>query len=189
MPKQQTEPSQIKSDVLATVPLSEATGIFLDDLKAWLSKSTRKDLQLSLEPPINPSDDDSEIAATLRGPAKQYYLTLIRYRDAYDQTCICVRAADLDQFKPHKGLFKGTIIASLERERVTNKTLFSFLQFATTSRLQLSRVFFLKYEIALQYRFDADADTSIRFANSEHFFPDPIIAFPLFSSEPVQISV
>jgi hypothetical protein len=179
MPKQQTDASR---------GLSEATETFLESLNTWLSKSTRKDLLLSLEPPIDPGDDGSEIAATLKNPAKQYYLTLIRYRNAYNQTRICVRAAELGQFKSH-GLFKGTIVESLERERVTDKMLFSFLQFATTSRLQLSRVFFLRYEIALQYQFDAGTDTSIRFANSEHFFSDSIIAFPVFSSEPLQISV
>ena len=152
MSKQQTRTSQKE---LAS--LSEATGMFLEDLKAWLSKSTRKDLQLSLEPPIDPLDDGSEIAVTLRSPAKKYFLTLIRYRDGYDVNGICVCTAELGRFKPHRGLFNGTIIASLERERATDKMLFSFLRFATASPLQLSRVFFLKYEIALQYRFNVDA--------------------------------
>jgi hypothetical protein len=115
MPKQRTDGSR---------GFSEATEIFLESLQAWLSKSTRKDLQLSPEPPINPSDDGSEIAATLKSPAKQYYLTLVRYRDSYDQTCICVRAAELGQFRPHTGLFKRTIVATLERERITNKNTF-----------------------------------------------------------------
>jgi hypothetical protein len=86
-------------------------------------------------------------------------------------------------------LFKGTIIASLERERVTNKMLFSFLQLATTSPLQFSRVFFLKHEIALQYRFRVDADTSIRFANSDRFIPGWVAGLPMFSSELISVSV
>lgn len=180
MPKQRTDGSR---------GFSEATEIFLESLQAWLSKSTRKDLQLSPEPPINPSDDGSEIAATLKSPAKQYYLTLVRYRDSYDQTCICVRGRSLASSDLTRVCSSEQLLPLLNASGLPTKTLFSFLHFAATSPLQLSRVFFLKYEIAVQYRFNVDANTSIRFANSEHFYPDRMITFPMFSSEPVVISI
>jgi len=183
MTKHQKDASWIS----AAAPISEASKTFLAGLKRWLKINKRRDLEISFEPPLGPQDDGGEIAVSLKSYKRPGYLTIGRYRDAYDTNRLYLRDASINQslrLTAPGGAFEDTVVASLEGKRTTDKMLFAFLDFACSSHILLDHIFVLQYGIAVQYRCEIDADSEIRFARRS-FIHDRILRLPIFRIEQV----
>jgi hypothetical protein len=168
-------------------PISEASKTFLANLKRWLKNNKRRDLEISFEPPLDHHDDGGEIAVSLKSHKRPGYLTIGRYRDAYDANRIYLRGASINQglhLTAPRGVFEDTVVVSVEGKRTTDKMLFAFLDFACSSHILLDHVFIMQYGIAVQYCCKIDAESEIRFARRS-FIPDLILRPPIFRIERV----
>jgi hypothetical protein len=166
---------------------------FLEELTKWHAALPQTAIALVREIPLDPMSDATDLVVTITKPENSFFLTICRYREAYDANRIYIRGkvCCLQKLGIHerKLVYPGTIVTTLQRASVPDFALFELLRFALANPICLVSIRLLGFEIALQYEYTVNMDCRIRFSRSERYLGTGVAQLPIFQRTCIPIRI